>query len=373
MRNRVAALSTVLLVAVLAALSVAVVTVLGDLGRGTAAVQQAVSGLTAYQDVQRALAAEAFAESGYRRSPGEMSRVRLETAVAGVSASIEKVQGLGNLRDDGVVSYLLVLNRRYEAEIRSQLRTGALAPGVSADDRVAGPALDAMQALVDAAVDLRTQRATWAIAEQRSLTQQLKVLGPVGLVIALTCVGLCWWVILAQHRNLRVEALASAQEARHDPLTGIGNRAKLAASLATELARSAPDAVLLMIDLDRFKQVNDEHGHAAGDAVLVAVASRLSGAAGFDDVVCRMGGDEFAVLVRPAGDAPLRQLEVQRVLAQPVSFGTVLLTTGGSVGSVPLRAGMDQSQLLREVDEALYAAKRAGRVPPQRSVRSGVS
>ncbi len=373
MRSRVAAGSTLLLVVVLAALSVAVVTVLGDLGRRTAAVDQAVWGLTAYQDVQRSLAAEAFAESGYRRAPSVGSRMRLEGAVVGVAASIDRVRALGSVRDDGVVSYLLVLNRRYEADVRSQLRSGAAAPGVSVDDRVAGPALDAMQALVDAAVDRRTEQATWAIREQRSLTSQLKVLGPLGLGLALAGVGMCWWVILAQHRHLQVEALQSAREARHDPLTGIGNRAKLSAALQRELARPEPDAVLLMIDLDGFKQVNDDYGHGVGDAVLIAVAARLAEVVGPEDVACRIGGDEFAVLVRPASEALSRVRDVQRVLTHPVLVEDAILKTGGSVGWAPLRSGVEQSQLLREVDEALYAAKRARRVPPQRSVRSIVS
>jgi diguanylate cyclase len=116
-------------------------------------------------------------------------------------------------------------------------------------------------------------------------------------------------------RRLSHHASEAAQRAERDPLTGLGNRAFLARR-AAELAadkRSRPLA-LAMLDLDGFKAVNDERGHAAGDALLIHLAQVLRHALRSDDVLCRIGGDEFVLLLPRTGAERAREV-CERVCA----------------------------------------------------------
>jgi diguanylate cyclase (GGDEF)-like protein len=121
----------------------------------------------------------------------------------------------------------------------------------------------------------------------------------------------------------------------------------------------------MLVDLDQFKDVNDHHGHGAGDAVLVEVARRLEGAVRKGDLVGRLGGDEFAILAagRPASDdfAALARRIVRR-LTDPLRLGDVELRIGGTLGLTifPADPGGPE-ELLLNADRALYAAKQAGR------------
>ncbi|MET8575443.1 GGDEF domain-containing protein [Streptomyces sp. NPDC005012] len=146
--------------------------------------------------------------------------------------------------------------------------------------------------------------------------------------------------------------------ARRDPLTGLWTRDAFTRR-ARRLLRDGR-AVVVLADVDRFKQVNDTHGHAAGDALLAAVASRLTHAVGRHGVVGRLGGDEFAaVLIDRDYTAPERLDVLSRVLARPVD-GTPEVHTTVSLGWVRRtdHPGEDLSDLLRRADEAMYAAKR---------------
>lgn len=146
-----------------------------------------------------------------------------------------------------------------------------------------------------------------------------------------------------------------------DPLTGLANRAGLAATLA-DLAGESYD--LAIVDLDGFKQVNDTYGHDAGDAVLVEVAARLSAAVDEVDgaVVARLGGDEIVVACpSPAPIASLLGAELMRALVEPVVLpGGQELAVRASVGVVFAMAGDEPSRVLRAADLVLYRAKAAG-------------
>lgn len=165
---------------------------------------------------------------------------------------------------------------------------------------------------------------------------------------------------------------AAAEELRRlaltDPVTGLGNRTRLEQRLEAALAAAGPEhhVGLLLLDLDRFKIVNDSLGHVAGDELLVEVGRRLDSLVPRGSLVCRIGGDEFAVLLDPApGSAALLVIAttVRERLSEPfeLSDGATLVTTA-SVGvtgcSSPGRSVVD---LYREADLALYQAKDAGR------------
>jgi diguanylate cyclase (GGDEF)-like protein len=155
--------------------------------------------------------------------------------------------------------------------------------------------------------------------------------------------------------------------AHHDTLTGLANRNAFDVRLAQVFAAmpQAYPAALLVLDLDRFKPINDSHGHAAGDAVLRAVAAAIQTGVRGGDLVARLGGDEFAVLLErcPAGIA-LRLAEAIRaaVAGLRVSWHGHSLGVGASVGVAPWTAEMTESAgWLAAADQACYGAKAAGR------------
>ncbi|WP_433306180.1 diguanylate cyclase [Actinoplanes sp. CA-030573] len=183
-------------------------------------------------------------------------------------------------------------------------------------------------------------------------------------LVVLSATGVCAGLVVARFMiAVREQEGAQAQlayQARHDPLTGLANRALL----GEHLDREGP-AVLLYLDLDGFKAVNDAEGHDAGDAVLVAVADRLSRAVRAGDVVARLGGDEFVVACPGATvrDGIALAERILHDVAVPVPFHGALLSVGASIGIAVREPGPQSSPLgaLRSADEAMYRAKRLGR------------
>src|SRR5690606_7745932 len=129
--------------------------------------------------------------------------------------------------------------------------------------------------------------------------------------------------------------------------------------------RSGLDPVVIYLDLDGFKNVNDSLGHAAGDQLLREVAVRLNGAVRGGDTVARLGGDEFAILIDQSQD-PLREAAVvaERVLpalADPIERGDQAVTVSASLGIAVGDGESTAASLLRDADVAMYRAKAAGR------------
>lgn len=159
--------------------------------------------------------------------------------------------------------------------------------------------------------------------------------------------------------------LADNHAAMHDPLTGVANRRHFEQRLSAMLDDPAPAHALLMIDLDRFKPVNDLYGHAAGDALLRDIAAGIARCVSGDDLVARLGGDEFALLLHDtdADSAQRTALQVlDGVLRYRLTWEGQRISVGTSIGLVTIDAsGGTPSELLAAADTALYAAKEAGR------------
>lgn len=157
--------------------------------------------------------------------------------------------------------------------------------------------------------------------------------------------------------------------AERDPLTGLANRGVFEAR-CHELSKCDADnvsiAALALIDLDHFKGINDRLGHAAGDECLRQVADRLYRIFGGRNVVARIGGDEFALLLRGPRSVPqIKQTlaSALRALCRPVMWRDLRIDVGISIGAAMLKQAVcrDPSQLFADADTALYAAKAAGR------------
>ena len=164
----------------------------------------------------------------------------------------------------------------------------------------------------------------------------------------------------ASQAMLRLHAEHLAQAAATDPLTGLANRTGLAQSATRMLADGLPHA-LMLLDLDRFKPINDRYGHDAGDTVLRAVATRLQAQVRATDVVARLGGDEFVILLAdPLPDERLAALakDLAEAVRQPVDFQGQALTGGVSTGIARSpRDGQTLTALMRSADQAMYRAK----------------
>jgi len=154
------------------------------------------------------------------------------------------------------------------------------------------------------------------------------------------------------------------QAANYDALTGLPNRRRLTELFEQELFEANQRNGLVsvcFIDLDGFKEINDEHGHAVGDALLRSVAEKLLRSVRAHDVVARLGGDEFVAILRDVDDERVysRLLESIR---QPISYKHHVLQLSGSMGvTVYPEDDSDTDQLLRHADQAMYAAKEAGK------------
>jgi diguanylate cyclase (GGDEF)-like protein/PAS domain S-box-containing protein len=156
--------------------------------------------------------------------------------------------------------------------------------------------------------------------------------------------------------------------AHHDPLTGLDNRLSLNLRLDQLLAqtrRAHGTAAVMFLDLDHFKKINDTHGHATGDQLLVAVADRLRELLREVDTIARLGGDEFIVVtsgtVTPA-EAGQIAVRIVAALAEPFQLASKTIHTGTSVGVAMFPVdGADSATLLKHADTAMYAAKSQGR------------
>jgi diguanylate cyclase (GGDEF)-like protein/PAS domain S-box-containing protein len=181
-----------------------------------------------------------------------------------------------------------------------------------------------------------------------------------------------WFAVSAQditERRRAEQALRDltdvlAERAVRDPLTGLANRSLLEERLRAVLARdgrTGDTSGILFLDLDGFKAVNDEHGHAVGDAVLRQVAGRLTATVRPSDTLARIGGDEFVVLVEGATSDGVEALadRLRAAVNEPIAVGNLTLTVGVSVGMAMSQAGgTDPGTLLARADRGMYAQKR---------------
>ncbi|HZV26744.1 MAG TPA: EAL domain-containing protein, partial [Acidothermaceae bacterium] len=206
-----------------------------------------------------------------------------------------------------------------------------------------------------------------AVARLRTLDREatlLRIGTPIALVLAMLVLGGSALVNRANRRSMQQQAL-------HDALTGLPNRLLFADRASHALAagrRTGSEPVVMMLDLDRFKEVNDTLGHREGDRLLVGVAERLIGSVRPGDTVARLGGDEFAILLVDGGigAGSLAAARILKALEPPFDLDGVtvsieasigLATTGDLSGSLGAADAVLAADLLRHADIAMYEAK----------------
>lgn len=183
--------------------------------------------------------------------------------------------------------------------------------------------------------------------EDQRLSQHIRVLTDIS-------------VLKAQQREL-------AEQARRDSLTGLPNRRVFVERLRQAMARARrkPQTLAVMfIDLDGFKAINDRLGHAAGDKLLIEVATRLESCVRDTDCLCRLAGDEFTIILEGAGHPTEVHRIGQRILerlGEPCVIGEETVWPGASVGAALFEAQDSHDSLCQRADAAMYTAKRAGK------------
>lgn len=200
-------------------------------------------------------------------------------------------------------------------------------------------------------------------------------LDEIAVLVLNVMVALVWYLVLysktlARTVKERDKAEMEAQRiARHDALTGLANRRAYADHLTKGARRAKPgknqDSIMvMMIDLDRFKAVNDLHGHACGDYVLSETAKRIQAELEPADFAARLGGDEFAIALAPGQCVDKVESVARRIatsIAQPFIYNEIKLSIGSSIGLASLEPDGDPSSALHCADQALYSAKKNGR------------
>jgi diguanylate cyclase (GGDEF)-like protein/PAS domain S-box-containing protein len=176
--------------------------------------------------------------------------------------------------------------------------------------------------------------------------------------------GLVTW---SEDLSARQASASAAPDGDRDPLTGLLSRAAFLRALGEECAargeKGCGGFAVLFVDLDRFKAVNDRLGHAAGDAVLAVVGERLAASVRPTDLVARIGGDEFAALLRGVEreqDALAAVQRIQRLLAEPVTIGDAEMSASASIGVALGGSARTPEGILAVADRAMYRAKTLG-------------
>jgi diguanylate cyclase (GGDEF)-like protein len=168
-------------------------------------------------------------------------------------------------------------------------------------------------------------------------------------------------------KHLEQEQQVLRRQLEQDALTGVSSRTSLLRELDDSIARAAKTGqplVVIMADLDKFKDVNDTHGHLVGDKVLKEVAARIKAALREFDMVGRYGGEEFVILLENTSAHTAHQVAErirQRISSEPVQLGPLALHLTISQGLALRRESDDSQSLLKRSDEAMYKAKQAGR------------
>ncbi|MCY0930867.1 GGDEF domain-containing protein [Streptomyces sp. H27-H1] len=183
--------------------------------------------------------------------------------------------------------------------------------------------------------------------------------GPRTLLITTAAMPLTGWAVhaVALHKKLAAT--------KRDPLTGLLRRDSYTARARRLLARHGDDTTVVIVDADHFKQINDDLGHAAGDAVLASIGARLTAWAGPRAAVGRLGGDEFAVVLELNADRRALRLEqLVRMLHTPLVLDdgrTVDVAASVGAATPDMIGSRDLTRLQRAADAALYDGKHSGR------------
>jgi diguanylate cyclase (GGDEF)-like protein len=331
-----------------------------------------------YQQARLALAAEQELEREYLHKALEhryitqaTSEVRddFERKARALDQALQQASRYERNREDARTRNLIrVGHDRYRNAVRFSFTLAASDPDEASQvhRQLASTSFQQVTQLVIDAAARERQRTAASVKSQHQLGTTLMVATPFTFAVGLGLLGVFLRIASGYRRRVERQAAENQHQALHDALTGLPNRVLLfdRAEQAVRAAHRHGEAVgLLLLDLDRFKEVNDTLGHHNGDLLLKQVAARLSDAVREVDTAARLGGDEFAVVLPRVGSAHEATRVAERLLdalRQPVDLEGLVLDVSASIGvAVCPDHGHDAGQLLQYADIAMYAAKRS--------------
>jgi diguanylate cyclase (GGDEF)-like protein len=328
----------------------------------------------AYQQARFAVAAEESLERKYRLEPGPGVRQRYQQAAAALVAALDVVQKRGSRQDQVLAAqieadhgrYLVAVGRMFAA-----VDAGDHKRVLAIDNGQVDPLFGGIEERVDAAADAHHGEALASLHALRSTERFVVVATPVAFAAGLGLLGVFWTIVVGYQRRTELQAaetehqaVDSQHQALHDALTGMPNRTLLrdrTDQAIRQADRELNPAALLLLDLDRFKEVNDTLGHHYGDQLLVQVSRRLQHMLREADTVARLGGDEFAVLlpkIATAEGAVAVASKLRIALDEPFMLDDLALEVEASIGvALYPEHGCDFDELLQHADIAMYVAK----------------
>jgi diguanylate cyclase len=355
------------------ALTVGLTTLAGLAFWSTHSTHQAASRVRAINDVANSWAqvfldlnVESEALNDYLRAGSDVGRTPLVSALGSAEPQLRSLEMSGQPLDALAANRLNDTYLSYTDVVRQLLAAGSAGNWnrvhLLADEANLGAASARKQAVADLTA-ARLELADY-LAEVDELNRRLQVAALVASVVDVLLLVLCAFILLSHQRRVERQAVHSRHQALHDDLTGMANRILLNERVNTAIAdarRTGGFVGMLLLDLNRFKEVNDTLGHFYGDLLLREVAKRLSGAVDGGDTVARLGGDEFAIILpgRSAGQAIGVAEHLLDVLRRPADLDGVAVDVSASIGvaGYPMYSA-NAAELLQHADVAMYAAKR---------------
>jgi len=320
-----------------------------------------------YAEAANAVGGEESLERKYRLEPGPDVQAKYDKVAASFVAALGRVRRDGDTGDRAFVDatlaqhydYLKAIDRLFRATDR-----GDTTAALKIDRGEVDPSFGAIDQAVLGAAKTQHGVALAQLAWLQHLESTTRTLTPLVFLAGLGLAALLASVTRGHRRQLAAERSQALHDSLHDALTGLPNRTLLADRFDQSLradTRAGTATGLLLIDLDRFKEINDTFGHHYGDELLRQVGPRLAGALREVDTVARLGGDEFAVLlpdVHSVHDALAVASKLRSALEQPFRVEGIDLDVEASVGVVRSgEHGEDPTVLLQRADIAMYVAK----------------
>jgi diguanylate cyclase (GGDEF)-like protein len=323
-----------------------------------------------YASAAVAVAAEESLERKYRLEPSSGVRLRYDAAVEELNRALVLVSRDGMAEDRAIVErvltahrpYLESINRMFEAVNRTD--TAAV---LRIDTDEVDPKFDIIEKVVDTASEMHRRESIRALQQLRSREKFNAYATSAAFLIGLALVALFSNVLRQTRLQLDLQHEKAVHDSLYDALTGLPNRTLLNDRFEQTLRngrREGWTTGLLLLDLDRFKEVNDTLGHHYGDHLLTQIGARLAGELREVDTIARLGGDEFAVLL-PAVEDLNGALEVARRLRSALTatfeIENIAIEIEASFGVVISgEHGDDAVTLLKRADMAMYGAKQQG-------------
>ena len=313
-----------------------------------------------------AVANEEALERGYQIAPDPLVREQFAATAAGLVSLLHQIRDAGSPSDRAVASSVLAEQARYLGlahQLFAQVDAGDAARVVALDEETM-PRVHVIEGLIYDAAAQRSGHTQTSLARLRQDASSVLAGTFIVFGVGLGLLALCCLVIAGARRRLERQAALTRHQAQHDALTGLPNRSLLRDRGERAIAmvrRDGGSVGLILIDLDRFKDINDTLGHHQGDALLRGVAERLASVLRQADTVARLGGDEFAVLLPHLLDPRSAMVVAHKLLEalrQPFTVDELVLEVDASMGiAVSADHEADVDTLLQRADVAMYVAK----------------